>query len=423
MKHIYTIFLLLLSITFLFAGGGKKTKDTTSSSGDNDDPGKDKAFCMKYGTKDTLYLDIDSLACPNYQFNNIVIEFGSPHFQIDTTFTTQDTLTAVVVTIDTLPINVIQPKERLLLTAYMSPATNAAIECSRSEIPIYVYLSKEGCEGIDTTLSTGKCYTCKADAQNQFPAPKYAHFSWVIDTNNHNITFSKQCQYQLGDTILFYFGNNVVINVTNLSTFVETYTTLDTFEAKMEIRCQNHQNQCLYTAKAHIRTGTTPIPLPIEEIQLTTSTNNKNALLSWSFIGSAISYYEIQRTDISPNLNQWQKIGKTVAQNFTDAAIEWGKTYHYRIVAFDMEGKSVAISNIEAIMIDSEMSVSPNPTAGELQIEMDTQDRQQKMYLVDAIGNVLNTWENVPEKLNISHLPAGRYYLKIGAGSVKVLRM
>ena len=128
----------------------------------------------------------------------------------------------------------------------------------------------------------------------------------------------------------------------------KTYTTLDTFEAKMEIRCQNHQNQCLYTAKAHIRTGTTPIPLPIEEIQLTTSKDNKNALLSWSFIGSAIGYYEIQRTDISPNLNQWQKNRQNCsAKTLLMLRLSGAKTYHYRIVAFDMEGKSVAISNIE----------------------------------------------------------------------------
>lgn len=423
MKHIYTIFLLLLSITFLFAGGGKKTKDTTSSSGDNDDPGKVKAFCMKYGTSDTIYLIKDNIACPGYQYASYSLPINTNNDLTIGTITNGADTIKIPIEVASIPVNVVEPQRLVLLTINMSPATNAAIECSRSEIPIYIYLSKEGCEGIDTTFSTGKCYTCKADAQNQFPAPKYAHFSWVIDTSNQIITFSKQCQYQLGDTILFYFGNNVVRNVTNLSTFVETYTTLDTFEAKMEIRCQNHRNQCIYHAKANIRTGTTPIPLPIEEINLTTSTDNQSVFLHWSFMGAAINYYEIQRTAISPNLNQWQKIGKSVAQNFTDAAIEWGKTYHYRIVAFDMEGKSVAISNIEAIMMDSEMSVSPNPTAGELQIVMDMQDRQQKMYLVDAMGNVLNTWENVPERLNISHLPAGMYYLKIGGESVKVFRM
>ena len=422
MKHIYTIFLLLLSITFLFAGGGKKKKDTTSSSGDNDDPGKVKAFCLKYGTSDTIYLIKDNIVCPGYQYASYSLPINTNNdLTIGTITNSADTI-KIPIEVASIPVNVVQPQRLVLFTINMAPATNAAIECSRSEIPIYIYLSKEGCPDIDTTFSTGKCYACKVNAQNQFPAPKYAHFSWVIDTLNNTITFTNQSVYQDGDTLLFYFGNNVVRNVTNLTTFVETYTTLDTFEAKMEIRCQNHQNQCLYTAKAHIRTGTTPIPLPIEKINLTTSTDNQNVFLHWSFIGSAISYYEIQRTAISPNLNQWQKIGKSVAQNFTDAAVEWGKTYHYRIVAFDMEGKSIAISNVETVMMGGEMSVFPNPTAGELEIDMDIRDRQQKMYLSDVMGNVLKIWGNVPERVNISDLPVGIYYVRVGKKSALVSR-
>lgn len=71
-------------------------------------------------------------------------------------------------------------------------------------------------------------------------------------------------------------------------------------------------------------------------------------------------------------------------------------------------------TSIESADVANEkMRIYPNPAKGELFINIQPGVIVQKMYLADIIGRIVMTQEGNIQKINLSHLRAGNYFLKL----------
>ena len=141
------------------------------------------------------------------------------------------------------------------------------------------------------------------------------------------------------------------------------------------------------------------------------------------------SYFEVERK--SSTENQFTTIGKVDAQinsslktnySFSDQKLENG-LYHYRLKMVDLDG-NFSYSRVTSLNMfcgnTSEINVYPNPSQGELNITLNTNDDDiYQVAVVDMMGryhvqgtydftNGLNTI-----KLNLTSLPTGNYNVVI----------
>ncbi|MCK9199093.1 MAG: T9SS type A sorting domain-containing protein, partial [Bacilli bacterium] len=80
----------------------------------------------------------------------------------------------------------------------------------------------------------------------------------------------------------------------------------------------------------------------------------------------------------------------------------------------------VRISGLEDIIdYSSLVKIYPNPTTDLLNIETQSNDFAQTR-LIDQNGRIVMTWEKLPNKINVSSLPVGNYYLQINTPQGKV---
>lgn len=171
-------------------------------------------------------------------------------------------------------------------------------------------------------------------------------------------------------------------------------------------------------------------PLPVVLDQFTASNKDCTPTLEWSTLQEInSSYFEIERK--SSTENQFTTLGKVNAQinsalktdyTYADQKLENG-LYHYRLKMVDLDG-NFSYSRVTSLNMfcgnTSEINVYPNPSQGEVNITLQTNDDDvYQVALVDMMGrshfqgtydfsNGLNTI-----KLNLGSLPTGNYNVVI----------
>lgn len=125
-------------------------------------------------------------------------------------------------------------------------------------------------------------------------------------------------------------------------------------------------------------------------------------------------YFVVER---SINASNWETVEKVKGAGNSDKLINYQVidkmpyqgTSYYRLKTLDINGL-VNYSDIKTIKVDEETLMFPNPTNGMLNIWTSETDYEVKIY--DMLGKVVFTEKNAA-KINISHLPSGRYAVAI----------
>lgn len=386
-----------------------KRKSTTSSSTDHDDPAKIVAFCAKYGTSDSIYLQIDKGICGDYQLTNIEVTQGDPLFHLLSmrTFAYYDTFYHPISSppLDgsyyiKIPFQVdeqnaaISSNKLILLTANMTPDSgNDLIECSRTRINIHIYLSEEERREPTIILNTGKCYKCKLNTENKLPEHTYAHFRW--ETNGSTVTFFNQSVFPPQAKLVFYYGNpendSIVIPGNPLTPtsllFTRraysaslplfglpfppyTYPANGTFEPELKIFSEGHRNCCIYSTKATIRFSN-GLELPNIALNALFQFEEEVVSLDWTLAENNESErkYAIQRREMREN-EEWKTLNKTSATTFIDKEVKFGNQYEYQIMDITDE-KEMIYSNMAVVNLIDEVVLTTHFVLAENIVRLD----------------------------------------------------
>lgn len=173
-------------------------------------------------------------------------------------------------------------------------------------------------------------------------------------------------------------------------------------------------------------------PLPVVFMPLTAALQNNDAVLTWATsMEWNTSHFEIEH---SVNGTAFVAIGKQMARNNATEASEYqfvhpgvpsGANY-YRIKSVDLDGKEL-YSNVVLLRVQDQRNavllLYPNPVSEALNIELSASSAKQVSLLVtDGRGALVLRHRHTVQKgnnklqLNLQHLPAGVYYLKIDDG-------
>jgi endonuclease I len=163
--------------------------------------------------------------------------------------------------------------------------------------------------------------------------------------------------------------------------------------------------------------------LPVTITGFTAQRNDESVLLKWyASFETNFRQYEIQR---STDGIVFSKIGEVLGRNladysFTDNDLPTANTIYYRLKMIDIDGKFSYSKTIALIITDNffNAQVYPNPTKGNLVIKLPkVLTENSKIIIADLSGRILfqqlvaSGQKNID--LNVSKLPAGRYFVKI----------
>jgi len=151
--------------------------------------------------------------------------------------------------------------------------------------------------------------------------------------------------------------------------------------------------------------------------------NNTTALLTWNTL------YELNTdrfaVERSADGNNYKEIGSVKAQGisggkadyqFTDGTPLQGVNY-YRLKEFDKDGK-FNYSDVRSLTFDGlngVVSLTPNPAKGKVTVTVNGNTRALKVYLVDGVGQKLQSYDMTGQylQINLPNIAAGVYYIKI----------
>ena len=163
--------------------------------------------------------------------------------------------------------------------------------------------------------------------------------------------------------------------------------------------------------------------LPVNIIDFTAQNNNETVLLKWYATNEAnFKKYEIER---SIDGTGFYKIGEVAGSNlanysFTDKNLPNANTVFYRLKMIDIDGQ-FSNSKIISVRIANNFSnaqVYPNPTKDRLVIKLQQAlNETSRLIIADISGRIVMQQQVAGVQSNIdltvSHLPAGRYFIKI----------
>jgi endonuclease I len=171
--------------------------------------------------------------------------------------------------------------------------------------------------------------------------------------------------------------------------------------------------------------------IPVTIIDFTAQKNNETVLLQWQATReTSFKEYEVQRSMDGIN---FYKVGSVAGRNFagydfTDVSystlpLRTGAAVFYRLKMIDIDGK-FNLSRIVSVKQNSYFSdaiVFPNPATGKLTVRLhQLLSEKGLLFVTDPAGRnimqlTLAALQNNID-LNVNHLPAGRYFIKIIAG-------
>ncbi|MBL0145565.1 MAG: T9SS type A sorting domain-containing protein [Chitinophagaceae bacterium] len=169
-------------------------------------------------------------------------------------------------------------------------------------------------------------------------------------------------------------------------------------------------------------TGTVPLKL----LSFDAYKNQSTVLLKWKTTNEVnTSYFDIER---SSNSGLYSKIGSVVAVNtsgnnnyaFEDVQPLKGVNF-YRLKQVDIDGKTT-YSNIVKVLFDEygkQVNIYPNPATQLVNIDFGGRQKTVIINVYDAQGRqvIITSMQNQqPLKLNINHLPKGKYIVQLSDG-------
>jgi hypothetical protein len=145
---------------------------------------------------------------------------------------------------------------------------------------------------------------------------------------------------------------------------------------------------------------------------------DEHARLTWEAQTFQSDYFEIERSTDGVNFKKIDKL-KSGADNeisiyrYTDKNVSLGMHY-YRIKEVGLDGK-ITYSTIKSLKFTNEHQVKifPNPVRDVLFLNKDKAFLIQKIEVLNAQSQILLSFENEFNQLNIGELSNGVYYLKI----------
>jgi hypothetical protein len=167
------------------------------------------------------------------------------------------------------------------------------------------------------------------------------------------------------------------------------------------------------------------VSLPCSEVELT---------------GEAISETEVYLSWLPESENMKYIIYRDsgfldeVTDNFyTDTNIVLGKTYCYTVTAIctgEVESEpsnEVCLDIVSINELKNDVKIYPNPTKGELIISMDNEQWTiDNVTIYDIMGKTINNYQlsilNSQLKIDVSHLSAGIYFLRVGNRMAKFIK-
>ena len=180
---------------------------------------------------------------------------------------------------------------------------------------------------------------------------------------------------------------------------------------------------CTFTTTEQIKFAS-DLLLPVSFGNLSIHQDNQHLRLDWTtHTESNNSGFEVQRS-VSGSSN-FRKIGfvDSKAKNgnsqtdlqytFTDALLESGHAYYYRLKQIDLDGKSAlsAVVHAPANFWPTEIMLYPNPSSGFVNVKMGTQGTTT-VELLDHAGRVVRKLDNVAGVADLTGLPQGLYTVK-----------
>ena len=174
--------------------------------------------------------------------------------------------------------------------------------------------------------------------------------------------------------------------------------------------------------------------LPIELSYFSGKSTNSGNKLSWQTASEINNdYFTIER---SLDARNWGEIGmiygagnSNTIENyqFIDDNLK-NTIYYYRLKQTDYDGSYTysKIISINTNQKQSEINFSPNPVKDYLIVELGKYVNQYKtIRIIDIIGETVKLIEatNSSTRINLSELPKGIYYLKIGESAEKLIKL
>lgn len=129
----------------------------------------------------------------------------------------------------------------------------------------------------------------------------------------------------------------------------------------------------------------------------------------------------------------WMAANTTFAYAYTDALVQPGLLYYYRLKQLDHNG-SINYSGVQQAKVETagvSIQVAPNPVQDVVQVLLKGSTGVADLQLIDANGQTVGEWKgvqalNAPVQLPVGHLPKGIYTLRVilpqGIYSQKVLK-
>lgn len=163
--------------------------------------------------------------------------------------------------------------------------------------------------------------------------------------------------------------------------------------------------------------------LPVTVTDFTAQKNNETVLLKWyATFETNFKKYEIER---SIDGNNFYKIGEIAGRNlasysFTDNNLPNANMVFYRLKMIDIDAQ-FSNSKIVSVRIANNFFnalVYPNPTKGKLVVKLQQAlTENSQLVIADLSGRIVMQQQVAGGQRNIyltvSHLPAGRYFIKI----------
>ena len=162
------------------------------------------------------------------------------------------------------------------------------------------------------------------------------------------------------------------------------------------------------------------------EIKLTVKTFTDAYRLTWTSTAGNVIYKIYRNSELLAEVEE---------KTYNDTDVNMQSRYCYTITAVCVGDLESDPSNEECVGNDTnsinelqnDIKIYPNPTKGELIISMDNEQLTiDNVTIYDIMGKTINNYQlsilNSQLKLDVSHLPAGMYYLRIGDKTVKFVK-
>ena len=169
--------------------------------------------------------------------------------------------------------------------------------------------------------------------------------------------------------------------------------------------------------------------LPIQLENFKAALRHREVDLTWNTITEENNdYFSVER---SMDGIEWYQIGRIKGAGQSNFLLSYQMTdefplnglNYYRLGQVDFDG-NITYSNIEVVenLNDEDgLNIYPNPTANILNISFNNTENVNSVNLFDALGEKVACIISNSKTIDIQHLPAGFYWLKLEMSSGRVL--